>query len=263
MSAVSPVLRSELTKLLTSPRVWAVTAVVLALQSLALAQPLGLVSDAVARISPDGVIEVFRGEPEPAEQAILGLMAGFCLQSGLFLPLVAAVIGGQEFRNGQLGLSLLSVPRRGVLVAGKAVVVALYALALAVVLAALSTFFLYLAVKDWNPGLLFGGEALGVHLRFIAFAVLFSLTTLAVTLLARSTLVGVVVTIALVLVTMSQVFAPDVDALLPMGAARNLLLDPGADALAAGPGHGLAVLAGWAVAAVAVAALAIGRRDAR
>ncbi|MEU7860735.1 hypothetical protein [Nonomuraea sp. NPDC049141] len=39
-------------------------------------QPATLFADAVANITPEGLIEVFIGEPQPAAEAILGLLAG-------------------------------------------------------------------------------------------------------------------------------------------------------------------------------------------
>ncbi|PZG03047.1 ABC transporter permease [Nonomuraea aridisoli] len=258
--------RAELTKILTLPGVWIVTGVVLALQAVVMSQSAGLFAGAVAAITPDGVIEVFAGLPQPADEAILGLLAGASLQMGPFLPVLAAVIAGQEFRSGQLGVTVLAVPRRVRLLVAKLLATGAYVLVVALLVAGTSTAFLYAAVRDWNPGLLLTGEAVLGHARFVAFAVLFCVTAFAVTLVLRGTLAGVVASLALTAVTMTQVLAAialELDALLPLGAARNLLLDPGVNDLTASPGHGLAVLAGWAAATALIAGLALGRRDAR
>lgn len=94
---------------------------------------------------------------------------------------------------------------------------------------------------------------------------MFSLTGLAITLIARSTLTGIMVTVALSAITMTQVLVavPDVDALFPLSAARNLLFDPGIDNLTASPEHGLLVLTGWTVITAVAAGATLLRRDAR
>ena len=257
--------RAELTKILTLPSVWTVTGIILALHALILFQSNRLLADAVANITADGMIEVFIGQPRPAAEEILDLLVGSSLQVGLFLPILAAVIAGHEFRSQQLRLTVLAVPRRGRLLVAKLFASGLYVLGVAVLVSVISTGFMYLAVRDWNPGLLLTAEAFVGHGRFLAFAVLFSLTGLAITLIARSTLTGITVTVALIAVTMTQVLAavPDVDALFPLSAARNLLLDPGIDDLTASPEHGFLVLTGWtAITAVAAGATLL-RRDAR
>lgn len=258
--------RAELTKILTLPRVWIATGVVLGLHALVLIQSVRLNAEAVAGITPDGVIEIFTGTPQPATEAILGLLAASSLQMGLLVPVLAAVIAGQEFRSNQLGVTVLAMPRRGRLIAAKAVATAAHLLLVAVLIAGISTAFMYAAVEDWNPGLLVTGAAFLGHGRFVAFAVLSGLTGFGITVIARSTLVGVIVTIAQIAVTMTQALAgaaPALDALLPVSAARNLLLDPGINRLTAGPGHALLVLIAWAGVTTAVAGITLGRRDAR
>lgn len=254
--------RAELAKILTLRGAWAVTGVILALHVLVLAQQAGLYAEAVAGITPDGVIEIFVGQPEPAERAIIAAVVAGALQVGVFLPVLAAVVAGQEFRAGQLGVTLLAMPRRGRVLAAKLLATGLFVLAVAVVMAGVSVGFMYAAVKDWNPGLLVTGETFLGHARFLAFAVTYSLIGLAVTVAARSSLAGVVCTVVLFAVTMIQA-APDLDVLLPLSAARNLLLDPGVNDLSAGRGHGLLVLCGWAAVTAAVAGVALRVRDAR
>ncbi|MEW9528335.1 ABC transporter permease [Microbispora sp. NPDC049125] len=258
--------RAELTKIYTLPSVWIVTGVILALHVLVQFQPAQLFADAVANITPEGTIEVFAGEPQPAAEAILGLLAGGTLQMGLFLPVLAAVIAGQEFRSQQIGLTVLAMPRTVRMLAAKLLATALYVLVVAILIAGIGTAFMYGAVDAWNPGMLLSGEAFLGQARFIAFAVLFCLTVSAVTIVARNTLTGVIVAVALIAVTMSQVLAgpaPHLDALLPLSAARNLMLDPGVNDLTAGREHGLLVLVGWAAVTAGAAAITLSKRDAR
>ncbi|MDA2803391.1 ABC transporter permease [Nocardiopsis suaedae] len=259
------VVRSELTKITSLPSVLIATAVLLLLAVVVLLQPLGMLSDSLADMRPDGTIEFFTGHRQRAESLVLGLLVASSLQPGLFLPIIGAIIAGQEFRSGHLGVSVSVVPRRGKLVAGKVIATALYALAVGVILAALSTFFMYLGVRDWNPGILWSAEALAGQGRFLLYAVTATLIGFAVTLVARRTLVGIIAVTAFIALTMAQVFAavPAIDALLPLSAARNLLLEPTTNVLSASPLHGAAVLTGWATVAVTGAAVAIRLRDAR
>jgi ABC-2 type transport system permease protein len=258
--------RAELTKLITLPRVWVVTGIILGLQTLILRQPAKLFADAVHNITPDGTIEVFTGHPQSATVAILGLLVASSLQVGLFLPVLAAVMAGQEFGNQQLGTTVLAVPRRGRLLAAKVIAAAGFLLGVVILISGLSTAFMYAAVKDWNPGLLFTAEAFLGHARFAAFAVLFSLSGYSITILTRSTLVSVIIAVTTIAITMTQVlahFAPSLDALLPVSAARNLLLNDDLNRLTASRQHALVVLIVWAMATTLAAGLALKRRDAR
>jgi ABC-2 type transport system permease protein len=135
-----------------------------------------------------------------------------------------------------------------------------------VVIAAVSTYFTYDAIKGWNPGLLLTGPALLINGKFLLYAVLFSLVSYAITVISRSTLAGVVITVALVAVTMTQilgVLAPALDALFPLSAGRNLLLNAQMNDLSAGPVEGVLVLIGWALVSMVVAGVSLSRRDAR
>ncbi|HEX8627825.1 MAG TPA: hypothetical protein VF755_06615, partial [Catenuloplanes sp.] len=187
-----------------------------------------LTAEAVATIGPDGLIEIFIGQREPANAALLDFLAGSSLQIGIFLPGLAVLIAGQEFRGRQLGVTLLAVPRRGRLLAAKALAATGYLLVTAILVAAISTAFLYVAIRDWNPGLLLSADALTGHARFVGFAVLFSLVTFATTIIVRSALTGVVATVVMIAIPMTQVLAgiaPALDALFPVSAGRNLLLN--------------------------------------
>lgn len=266
MSALLAATRAELTKIRTLRSVSLVSGGILALQVLVMVPAMGRYAEAVAGITPDGIIEIFTGQPEPATEAILETLVASSFQMTQFLPAVAAVIAGQEFRSRQLGPTLLAVPRRGRLLAAKALAATGYLLVLTMLIAGISTAFTYAAIKDWNPGLLLTGDAFLGHGKFIAYALLSSLITFAVTVVARSTLIGIVVTVALLTVTLSQVLAgaaPAVDALFPLSAGRNLLLDPQMNRLTAGPAHALVVLIGWALATTSIAGVVLSRRDAR
>ena len=264
MSPLLAATRAELTKMLTSRTVRLFVGVVIGLHLLISWVNLRQNIAAVDAITPQGVIELFPGEPRPAERAIVELLAASTLQIvAIFLPVVAAVIAGQEFRAGQLSLSMLAVPRRGRLLASKSIAIALFLSAVTVVVEAISTLFVWLAVKDWNPGLLTTGPALGEQGRLLLFAVTTGLVSFALTTIVRGTLGGVVVTVALLFLAMGQVLAPVLDALLPISAGRNLILDPVGNNLTAGPAYAVVVLIGWSLMTVAAAGWVLHRRDAR
>ena len=266
VTAVLAAIRAELTKILTLRSTWIVSGGILVLHLLISVANLGQTTAAVANITPDGLIELFAGQPRPAYQAIVDFLVSSSFQMGLFLPSLAAVLAGQEFRAHQLGWSVLAVPRRGVLVTAKTVAVAAYLLFVSLVIAGISTAFMYAAVKGWDPGVVTGGNALLGQGRFLIFAVLWALVGSAFTLIARSTLIGIIASVALITVTMTQVLAvsvPALDALFPLSAGRNLLLNPEDTQLTAGPAHALVVLLLWPLLTVTVAGLLLRHRDAR
>jgi ABC-type transport system involved in multi-copper enzyme maturation permease subunit len=256
---------AELAKILTLRRVRITTSIILGLYLLVLLEQTPLMAHAVARITPNGTIEIFTGEPQSAARGITDSLVASPLQIGIFLPVLGAVIASQEFGGRQLGATMLAVPRRARLFAAKTLAAAGYLLAVAIVMAGMSTAFMYSAIKNWNPGLLLNESAFAGQGKFLAFAVAFALTGFAITTLARSALTGIIVTVALIVVTLTQAaarVAPALDALFPVSAARNLLLDPDQNRLSASPGDGLAVLAGWAAMTTLCAGIALSRRDA-
>jgi ABC-type transport system involved in multi-copper enzyme maturation permease subunit len=257
--------RAELTKTITLRSAWLVLGAILGLQLLAEAQALGLYTEAVSKIAADGTIEIFVGQREPAEAAMLNGLVAASLQMSVFLPALTAVLAGQEFHSPQLGLSVLAVPRRGRLLVAKALAAAVALLVAALLIAAVSTMFNYLAIADWKPSLLLSSEAVTGQIKFLAYAVLLCLATYAITVIARSTLVGILVSVALVAVTMTQVLAasPVLDALLPVSAGRNLLLDPALSDLTSDPPQAAVVLVGWALLTMVAAGVLLARRDAR
>lgn len=263
MSAFVAAVRAELDKTVTLRGVWLTLGAVLAVQVLVGANALSLYADAVADMAPDGTIEVFVGQRQPAEQAMLESLVGASLEMCLFLPVVAAVVAGQEYRGRQLRTSLLAVPARGRLMTAKLVAAAVFSLVPAALVAGVAALFTWLAVRDWRPGLVVSPEALTAQGRFVAFAVALSLVTYAVTVLARSVVVAVATSVVLTAVTMSQVLGAGADRWLPVSAGRNLLLDPATSPdLSSGPALAVLVLVAWVVAAGTGAGLVLARQEA-
>jgi ABC-type transport system involved in multi-copper enzyme maturation permease subunit len=258
--------RAEFTKIITLRSVGIAVGVILALHLLIQATNLRLNSDAVAAVTPSGTIELFPGDPQPAHRALVDFLVASSFQMGLFLPVLAAMIAGQEFRGRQLGQSVLAVPRRGRLVLAKTIAATAFLALFSALICAISAAFLYAATRHWDAGLVLSADAWRGQAKFLAFAMLTGLVSTAVTLLARSTLAGIGITVVLIMLTMTQVLAavtPVLDSLLPLSAGRNLLLNPVDNRLSAGPGQALVVLIVWPLVALTAAGVVLTRRDAR
>lgn len=267
MSVLFAAAGAELSKIRSSRIVWLITGAVIALHLLIGQANLRNTSTAVEGITPDGLIEIFADERQPAGEALIDLLVSFSLQIVvMFLPIIAVVIAGQEFRAGQLAQSVLAVPRRGLLMAAKAIALVVFMAGVAILVELISNAYMFLAVKDWDPGLLLGADTLADHGKLLALAVLVSLVSFAITTPTRSTLIGIVVSVLLMALAMTQVLArtvPAVDALLPVSAGRNLLLDPADADLSSSAGYAAIVLVAWALLSTLAAGLLLSRRDAR
>lgn len=260
------IVRSELTKVFTLRSAWLVICIILLLNAVIIQIQLPLYTDAMAKITPDGMIELFDGQSQSAASLVWDLTT-WPLQIGIFCFVIGALIAGAEFRQGHLGVSVLAVPSRLRLICAKTIATALVALGVGIVLTLTSAAYMYVVVKDWNPALLWELEAFAGYGRFQLFIVAFTMVGFALTLIARRTLTGIIVCGLMLGLTMTQVvssIAPGVDALIPTSAGRNLLVEPGfPPPLTASPEHGAIVLIVWAIATVAVAAWMLHRRDAR
>ncbi|MEB4613136.1 hypothetical protein [Leucobacter sp. M11] len=262
------VLRSEFTKMLTVPGTWLVTAVIVLLfgyvQQGAYVDHLGMLES----VQQDGTATTDLGIVQAAPE-IRGSIGITIINSSLILPVLGAVMAGTEFRAGQLGLSLVSVPNRTRFVLGKVLAIALYAAGLAIVFIATALVLIFLAIKDWDTDLLWDSSMLGEIGRAIFVVVTTTLIGATITLIARRTLTGIIVSISLLTLTFAQIIAmisPVADALLPWSASRNLLFQDAAFLPVPVTGtdvQGALVLSAWAVAGVIVAAVLIRRRDAR
>ncbi|PFG68168.1 hypothetical protein B0O41_3000 [Propionibacteriaceae bacterium ES.041] len=263
-------IRAELTKALSLPSVQLMLAALTALHVLIMSMNMPNIRDSLANITADGRIEFYGGQLVPAEQFLAELIVAFTFQGVMFIWVIGAVATGTEFRSGQIGQSLLTVPSRPRIVAAKALAIALISLAMGVLLALVSIGITYFTVRAWDSSFLWNEEALIGHGRMIFIAIAMNLIALAVTLIARRTLVGIIAMAVFLGLTMTQVVAlisPTVDALLPVSALRNLLF---ADVvgevippLTAGPEHALITLTAWAIIPLIVAVIVLRRRDAR
>lgn len=262
-------IRSELTKIITLPSVWVVTGILLAIGLFFQYQSMNLIVESLETLDANGM-HWWYGRPVDAELDFFSTMGAVIFNPGIFFPILGAVIAGAEFRTGQLGLSVLAVPSRTRFVMGKTIATALYALIIGLIFAAMTLFSTYLAVKSWQPNLIWRPEALMQIAGGVLFIVAITLLTLGITLVTRRTLNGILVMGGFIGVTISQVFAsfiPALDALTPISAARNFLLQsdtgiPG-PSFTSSPLTGAFVLAGWVAFTFIVSMIMIQRRDAR
>jgi hypothetical protein len=266
---VIKIIRSEFTKIITQPSVWIATAIILAIGLLFQYQSFSLNLQMMETLDTNGM-HWWYGKPIPLELSIFNSMSAVIFNPGLFSIILGAVIAGAEFKTGQLGLSVLVVPSRPKFVIGKTIATALYALVLGLILAAMTLFFTFFSVKNWQPNLIWTGSALKEVAGGVFLIVTLTLLTLGITLITRRTLQGMLVMGGFMGVTMSQFvarFVPTLDALTPISAARNFLLQSVADipgpSFSSSPVTGALVLAGWIVVMFIVSMATIQRRDAR
>lgn len=248
---------AELLRIRGSRRFWLSAAVLIALHVLVSAENVETTRAAVARITPYGIIELFPGEPEPARPALVEWLRASSLQMSLFLPAIAALIARPE-----MAAALLATPRRVRLTVAKTLAAGAVLLTLALVIAAISALFLAIEAWSWDPALALTADAFRGQATYLGFAVLSALPIFALTLIARSALAGTAMAILLTAGTMLQLPA-GFDALLPLSAGRNLLLEPTYERLSSGPSAAWSVLAAWALTSVGAAIAVLVRRDAR
>jgi ABC-2 type transport system permease protein len=264
------IIRSELTKIRTLPSVWIITGILLSLSLLFQYQVMTGNMEALKTLDADGM-HWWYDRPVPADLNIIDSMASVVFSPGIFFAVLGAVIAGAEFRTGQLGVSVLAVPSRSKLVIGKTIATALYALLFGLIFTAMTILFTYFAVKDWQPDLIWRSEALVNMAGAGLFIIAVTLITLGITLITRRTLFGILVMGGLIGTTISQAiaaFAPAVDALTPISAARNFLLqndgmDIGGPPFSSSPTIGALVLSGWVILAFIGSIVTIQRRDSR
>lgn len=263
--------RSELTKIITLPSVWIVTGILLALSIYFQFQGYLYIGQALETLDADGNHWWYR-RPVPAVLDIASDVGGGVFQPGIFFPILGAVIAGAEFRTGQLGISVLAVPNRYRMVLGKTIATAIYALGFGLAFAVMALVSTYLATRHWEPDLVWRPDALMGLGGAVLFLVAITLISFGFTLMTRRTLFGILITSAftgLVMIPVLYGISPLLDALTPMSAARNWLLqtdvleDVGGRPFSSGPEFGALVLASWATLVPIAAAVTIQGRDAR
>ena len=185
---------------------------------------------------------------------------------GILLAILGAMLVAGEYRSGQIKTTLLSVPKRTPVLVSKSLVAAAVSFTVGVPSAGIG----FAAAP---PILATGGYhydlSVGDGLRLVLGSGLYlaalSLVGVALGVLIRNVVASVLATIALLLVVpvIPQVFSQfgaEITRFFPIQAGSLLLAQLGNGGL--GPWGGYAVLAAWAAALLAAAAVTLKRRDA-
>lgn len=176
--------------------------------------------------------------------------------------LIAALIAGAEYLDGQLRSTLLATPRRGQVLAAKLLITGVLAALIGVVTIGISVLVKHAAlgehglpISGFTPGM--GCNLLGVALNYALIAIV----AVGITVIARTFIVTLVVLVPLVLgMTISLVGILPALKFLPDLAGIQLLMPyPGVGLL--GPLPGAAVMAGWALVASCAAWALLRNRD--
>lgn len=273
MKQMIATIRSEFTKILTLPSVWIATGALLAVTFFLQLQSYRFTGLKLETLDSNGMLHWYSAGPVPADLEILADMGANIFNPGVFFPVLGAVIAGAEFRMGQLGISVLAVPNRIRLVMAKAIATTIYALGFSVVVTSMTIVTYAFALKDWRPDLIWHPQAFIGFAGSILFVIAITLISFAITLITRRTVLGILVMMGFVGTMLTRVLygiSPTLDALTPMSAARNWLLQDAAEwnpaggpAFTSSPMVGGIVLAAWAILTPLCAAFIIQRRDAR
>ena len=230
------IIRSEMTKIVTLPSTWVTTFALFVAFLFFQYQVFGVYTELADSFKQKALTEVYvLGELKESMEASI-------FNPGILLVILGSVIAGSEFKTGQFGMSVVAVPNRSRLIVGKFVAAFLYVLILSLSWFSVAFLFVYFGVRDTNITLFGMTELSGSFFRILLFAVAFTLFPVGLT-----------------------VVSPKVDALLPLSAARNLLLQ-GTDnpvPLTGTSLQGGIVLLGWIIVSFAGATIILKRRDAR
>jgi ABC-2 type transport system permease protein len=244
-------LKSEWTKLRTSPGTpWLVLCAVVTTVGVS-----AFAADGTTCASQECVLD-------PAKVSLTGVALG----QAVVAILGVLVIGG-EYSSGTMRVTLTAVPRRIQVLAAKAVLVAAVTAAAAVP----STLLSLLAGRSLldDPPVLDSEPVLRAAIGSVLYLVLVALLSLGIATLVRdpATAIGAVLALLYVLpivaLTVSDAdWQRHLKQIGPMNAGLAVQATRGLDDLPIGPWQGLAVLAGWAAAALLASAVALTRRDA-
>lgn len=266
------VIKSELTKILTSRTVWLVSLALILLAVLGNYGALVHWLEKFATVDGNGMLHWYT-QPTDATLEFFGDSVSPIFIPGLIFPLLGAVIAGSEFQNSQLGVSLLAVPSRSKLIVGKIIATIMYTIGLGLILNTMTLFTSYLGIRSWKPELIFSYAVLIQHLRAMSFLIIATLLGLAITIIVRRTLWGVLIMGGFLVIFQTRILASFsflLDALTPISAMRNFLLQVSAHEefgvgipYTSSPLVGGIVTIGWVIAVLWLSIVLMKRRDAR
>jgi ABC-2 type transport system permease protein len=249
------ILRSEWTKLRTSPgTLWLAACVVVTTAG---------VSAFAAGVT---TCPSFECTLDPVRVSLTGVYLGQAV-----VAILGVLVVGTEYSTGMMRVTLAAVPRRTSVLAAKAGLVVAIVGAVGVP----STVLSLLAGRWLLPGSglppldLDTGAVLRAATGTVLYLVLIALLSLGTATVVRdsATAIGVVLALLYVFPVVAQAVADDdlrrhLKQIGPMTAGLSVQATRGLDDLPTGPWQGLAVVAGWAAAALMAAAVLLIRRDA-
>ncbi|MBW5485014.1 ABC transporter permease subunit [Streptomyces bambusae] len=254
--ALSPILRSEWTKIRTvaSTR-WTLATV------LAVTAAMGAGLCALVDATWDQLPAVERATFDATQMSFSGMMLG-----QLAVLVFGAMVVGTEYSSGMIRTSLAAVPRRGTLLLGKVAVATGLALVVGLATGFVSFFLGQALLGDHSVGL--DGEnvlravtGVGLYLALLtAFAI-------GIAMMLRNSAASVCILIAFILILPMVLGVVDatrkVAYYLPNSAGSAIMQTvPAGPDVPYGPWGGLGIMALWALAAVAGGLLVLKKRDA-
>jgi ABC-2 type transport system permease protein len=201
---------------------------------------------------------------DPTNEGFTGLALG-----QLVLGVLGVLAITTEFSSGMIRATFAAVPRRPMVLAAKAAVVAAITLVAGEILAFAAFAAGELALRSPAPHATLGQPGvLRAVLLGGAYPCLIALIALGLGAIVRNTaaaisaLVGILFVVPLILLPLGESIQHAVGQYLPMLIAENSLTSVKPVAHSLSPGVGFAVLCGYAVAALAAGGWALARRDA-
>lgn len=261
--ALAVAVRYEWARLRTLRSTWFLLGAAVAVNA-AVASAVGAEIDSGDRkLDPAGVVTLLTGGAGTAPRSLTALVLG----------IVGVLVIGQDFRHGTLPSTLCVSPRRGTVLAAKALVVSVWA-AGAAVLAAGAAYLVGLAVLGdaWRPSLLGDGATPRALGGFVALVVLTALVGLALGGVLRGVPAALAV-LLLVPLALEPLAEAGLDSgggeaarFMPFTAAHRMIAvsaqDGGHAFVPLGPGAGGLVFAGYAAVLLLLAGIMLKARDA-
>jgi ABC-type transport system involved in multi-copper enzyme maturation permease subunit len=213
----------------------------------------------------DGVFVDFDGTVAPFARAVTdGILSSPYQSAALFVPLLVALVCGQEYRSGQLLISAAAVPSRVRLAAVKIAVAGTLGAAVTLVAFLLSDAVLLLLLPAEGRAVVLSATGLLVAAKVTLYAVVMAIVAGALTTLFRSTMPALITIVAVLVLALSGLLratVPPAHDLLPMIAAKTFLFGYVSEPGDPSASIGVAVLLGWLGVATVAWLLVFRRRD--
>ncbi|RMI14061.1 hypothetical protein [Cellulomonas triticagri] len=247
-------LRAELTKALTLRSLWIGAGVILALNVYFAQMNVSLLAD-LAQTLEDGRFVAYDGTVASFETAVRDSILSSPYQSAaLFVPLLIAVVCGQEYRTGQIRTTAAAVPNRWRLATVQIIVSVVLGVVVTILAFVMSDVVLLLALPAEGRDVVLSAAGMLVGAKVLTYSAVMSVVAGVLTTVLRSTMPALVAIVAVLVLALSGVLlplSPLVHGLLPMIAAKTFLFGYAPDATDPSVAAGLVILLGWLTAGAA------------